>query len=111
MIAVRFSCPGLLLLSQKPGTRYKTSGIAIFQNQILIVSLTANAFSQGGDFGSLIVSDRGNSPVGLLFAGSASHTIANQIPDVLSALNVTIFAYAKISGGVAKSLSAFASRR
>ncbi len=71
---------------------YGTSGVAIFQNQIIIVSLTANAFSQGGDSGSLIVSDRGNSPVGLLFAGSATTTIANHIPNVLSALNVTIFA-------------------
>ncbi len=29
-------------------------------------------------------------PVGLLFAGSFTHTIANHIKDVLTALNVTI---------------------
>jgi hypothetical protein len=51
------------LFSQKLVTHYITSGIAIFQNQIIIVSLTAHAFSQGGESGSLIVSDRGNSSV------------------------------------------------
>ena len=66
---------------------YGTSGVALFQNQIVIVSLTSAPFSQGGDSGSLIVTDSGNRPVGLLFAGSASHTIANPIRSVLTALN------------------------
>ncbi len=69
---------------------YGTSGVALFQNQIVIVSLTSAPFSQGGDSGSLIVTDSGNRPVGLLFAGSASHTIANPIRSVLTALNVQI---------------------
>ncbi len=69
---------------------YGTSGVALFRNQIVIVSLTSAPFSQGGDSGSLIVSDTGNRPVGLLFAGSATHTIANPIKTVLSALNVQI---------------------
>ncbi|MBM3298920.1 MAG: hypothetical protein FJY85_03095 [Deltaproteobacteria bacterium] len=71
---------------------YGPSGRALFQDQILIVSLTSSPFSQGGDSGSLIVTDVGNRPVGLLFAGSNSHTIANPIGEVLSALNVTIVA-------------------
>ncbi len=71
---------------------YGASGVALFQNQIIAVSLTSQPFSAGGDSGSLIVSDVGNRPVGLLFAGSATHTIANPIGDVLKALNVTIVA-------------------
>jgi len=69
---------------------YGTSGVALFRGQVIIVSLTSQPFSQGGDSGSLIVTDAGAKPVGLLFAGSASHTIANPIRAVLSALNVQI---------------------
>ena len=61
--------------------------IAKFVNQIVIGNAT---FSAGGDSGSLIVKKTGNDPVGLLFAGSSSTTIANRIGDVLSALNVTV---------------------
>lgn len=71
---------------------FGTSGFAVFRNQIVITSLTNSPFSAGGDSGSLIVTDRGNRPVGLLFAGSASHTIANPIKTVLSALGVSIVA-------------------
>ncbi len=69
---------------------YGTAGIALFTNQIVIQSLTSAPFSQGGDSGSLIVTDSGNKPLGLLFAGSATHTIANPIARVLASLNVTI---------------------
>lgn len=66
-------------------------GIATFQNQIIIQSLNPPAqFSAGGDSGSLIVTDQTSQPVGLLFAGSATHTIANPISAVLAALGVTI---------------------
>lgn len=71
---------------------YGTSGVAVFQNQIIIQSLTSSPFSQGGDSGSLIVTDAGHRPVGLLFAGSTTHTIANPIQAVLTALGVTIVA-------------------
>lgn len=69
-----------------------SAGWALFQNQMIIQSLTAVPFSQGGDSGSLIVTDVGNRPVGLLFAGSTTHTIANPIQAVLTALGVTIVA-------------------
>lgn len=69
---------------------YGPSGVALFRNQIVIVSLTSAPFSQGGDSGSLIVTDAGNKPLGLLFAGSASHTIANPIAAVLAALKVSV---------------------
>ena len=64
--------------------------VARFVGQIVI---TPGSFSAGGDSGSLIVVRGGpNSlkPVGLLFAGSATTTIANEIDDVLSNWGITI---------------------
>jgi hypothetical protein len=60
---------------------------AMFTDQILISSGT---FSAGGDSGSLIVEDVESNPrpVGLLFAGSSSYTIANPIGPVLQSLGV-----------------------
>ena len=66
-------------------------GVARFVGQIVIIPGT---FSSGGDSGSLIVSDeRGTNsrkPVGLLFAGSSTVTIANPIDAVLNNFGVTI---------------------
>lgn len=70
---------------------YGPAGVALFSKQIVIQSVTSSPFSAGGDSGSLIMADTAaNRPVGLLFAGSASHTIANPIATVLSALGVSI---------------------
>ncbi len=66
------------------------SGVARFVQQIIV---QPGAFSRGGDSGSLIVARGGvndRRPVGLLYAGSATVTIANPISAVLSALGVTI---------------------
>lgn len=69
---------------------YRT-GTARFTGQIMI---SGDGFSTGGDSGSLIVTkgifmaDR--RPVGLLFAGSATNTIANPIDLVLDRFGVTI---------------------
>ena len=69
---------------------YRT-GTARFEGQILI---TDGSFSTGGDSGSLIVSkgllaaDR--RPVGLLFAGSPTNTIANPIDLVLDRFGVRV---------------------
>jgi hypothetical protein len=53
-----------------------------YSNQIVINSST---FSAGGDSGSLILANDGSfSPVGLLFAGSSTTTIANPINEVLA---------------------------
>ena len=65
------------------------SGTARFVKQIVITPGTA--FCQGGDSGSLIVTESNNNPVGLLFAGSSSYTIANPIGLVLSRfISVTV---------------------
>ena len=61
---------------------------ARFVDQIII---EPGVFSGGGDSGSLIVTDDGNrSPVGLLFAGSSTQTIANRIDLVLNHFGVAI---------------------
>jgi hypothetical protein len=69
---------------------YGSPGVARFVNQIVI---GGGGFSSGGDSGSLIVVEKGGDklkPVGLLYAGSSSATIANPIGPVLSAFGVTI---------------------
>lgn len=66
--------------------RYK-SGIARFVSQILI---RPGGFSKGGDSGSLVITDPGKNPVGLLFAGGRGITIANPIDAVLDAFDVTV---------------------
>ena len=63
------------------------SGTAKFVKQIII---TPGSFSKPGDSGSLIVRQSDKGPVGLLFAGSSSFTVANPIKTVLDYFGVTI---------------------
>lgn len=67
------------------------TGTARFVDQVLI---SDGSFSQGGDSGSLVVtrSSGGDDrrPVGLLFAGSNTHTIANPIDLVLDRFDIEI---------------------
>jgi hypothetical protein len=65
-------------------------GTGRFTDQILIVGDAGLSFSDSGDSGSLIVDRRTRRATGLLFAGSGSHTIANHISDVLTALKVSL---------------------
>ena len=68
-----------------------------FTNQIVIAPGT---FSAGGDSGSLIVTNNAaHSPVGLLFAGSSSATIANPIGQVLTALGTALGRTFSFGGG------------
>jgi hypothetical protein len=55
--------------------------IVSYTGQIVVNS---SSFSAGGDSGSLIVTQGSHNPVGLLFAGSSTTTIANPIDEVLS---------------------------
>lgn len=65
--------------------------LARFANQIMVVgSPNPGGFSAAGDSGSLIVDRATRRATGLLFAGSSSHTLANRIEDVLTALGVTL---------------------
>ncbi len=61
--------------------------VARFTGQI---GIATPGFSDGGDSGSLIVTETGNNPVGLLFAGSANLTLANPIDAVLDAFGVVV---------------------
>jgi hypothetical protein len=61
---------------------------ARFVDQVII---TPGGFSDGGDSGSLIVTDDANKkPVALLFAGSPTQTIASRIDLVLNYFGVTV---------------------
>jgi hypothetical protein len=65
----------------------------LYKNQIVV---SGSGFSAGGDSGSLIVSDSNDTssckrPVGLLFAGSSTTTIANPIADVINAFDQLSF--------------------
>jgi hypothetical protein len=63
---------------------------ALFRDQIVIQGIGA-AFSAGGDSGSLIWTwDGTRNPVGLLFAGSSTHTIGNKIGRVLAMLDIRL---------------------
>lgn len=68
---------------------YET-GEFTFTGQIIIVGDVGKSFSDSGDSGSLILERSSQKAVGLLFAGSKTHTIANQIGDVLKALKVKL---------------------
>jgi hypothetical protein len=80
-----------------------SGGTARFEDQIVITG-TGGGFSAGGDSGSLIVTDgllvRDRRPVGLLFAGSRTTTIANPIAPVLARFGVTIDGGEGGGGGV-----------
>lgn len=68
-----------------------------FTGQIVI---GPGAFSAGGDSGSLIVTNNAShNPVGLLFAGSSSATIANPIGVVLARLGTTLGGTFSFGGG------------
>ena len=60
---------------------------ATFQDQLVV---SPGTFSGGGDSGSHIVSLSGLQPVGLLFAGSSTETIANRVDLVLGHFGVAI---------------------
>jgi hypothetical protein len=71
-----------------------------YTNQIVI---GGGGFSAGGDSGSLIVTNNAShNPVGLLYAGSSSTTIANPIGEVLTKLGTALgrtFSFGSGGGG------------
>lgn len=64
-------------------------GVLTFQDQILIRG-SNGMFSDRGDSGSVIVDRSTQRATALLFAGSASHTIANPLVEVLAQLGVSM---------------------
>ncbi|HSK23672.1 MAG TPA: hypothetical protein VK906_10870 [Egicoccus sp.] len=63
---------------------------AVFVDQLGVVGVGGDAFSDGGDSGSLIVDAVERNPVALLFAGGGGTTFGNPIEAVLRALDATI---------------------
>jgi hypothetical protein len=62
---------------------------AVFTDQIYIKG-TAGDFLQAGDSGSLLVTQDGAHPIGLLFAGGEGSAFANPIKPILNYFGVTI---------------------
>ncbi len=67
-----------------------TSGTALFEDQVVVEA--RKLFLKSGDSGSLLVSQPGRNPVGLLFAGNRNGklAVANRIDRVLDALGVAV---------------------
>jgi hypothetical protein len=65
-------------------------GTLLFKGQVIIKGLNNQPFSAAGNSGSLIVERSTGRAVGLLFAGSASNTIANHIGDMFQALKISL---------------------
>lgn len=63
-----------------------SAGNATFTGQIQ----TGGSFIRSGDSGSLMVTETGNNPVGLCFAGSSQASFSNPIGPVLQALGVSM---------------------
>ncbi len=68
--------------------RYDGS-VAYFEDQI-VVACDSGPFSERGDSGALILDSPDVHPVGLLFAGDDSQTIANPIQSVLNRFGATV---------------------
>lgn len=66
--------------------------VALFENQLRIVSSSSQPIGLGGDSGSAVVHRTQDKVVGLYFAGpdSGTYGIANRIEDVMNELEVTI---------------------
>ncbi|MDE0422693.1 MAG: hypothetical protein OXK76_17645 [Gammaproteobacteria bacterium] len=71
------------------GVVHYDSGVAYFEDQIVVAG-NSGPFSGRGDSGSLILNSPDAHPVGLLFAGDDSQTIANPIQSVLNRFGATV---------------------
>ena len=71
------------------GNVHYDGGVAYFEDQIVVAG-DAGPFSEPGDSGSLVLETTGPHPVGLLFAGDDSQTIANPIQFVLNRFGATV---------------------
>ena len=79
--------------------------VVSFNDQVVI---GGSSFSAGGDSGSLIVTNNSShNPVGLLFAGSSTTTIANPIGEVLSKLGTALGKGLRVTGSGTAPFSEF----
>jgi hypothetical protein len=80
-----FTTGTIRVLEATMTVNYGLDRVATFEGQIV-----STAMSQGGDSGSLLVTNDTHHAVGLLFAGSSQATIFNPIQAVLDQLRVEI---------------------
>lgn len=74
-----------------------------YTNQ-LVITAGSGSFSAGGDSGSLILTNNAcHQPVGLLFAGNSTQTIANPINEVLSKVSSALGSTVKFVGNTCSS--------
>ena len=72
------------LIENTARVNYGLHKVAVFSDQIM-----ATPMSEGGDSGSVVLSDD-KKIIGLLFAGGNGGTIINRIQNVFAALDVTL---------------------
>jgi hypothetical protein len=68
------------------------SVVALFENQLRLVSTSSDPIGLGGDSGSVVVHGTQNKALGLYFAGppSGSYGVANRIQQVMTQLQVEL---------------------
>ena len=60
------------------------------QSAVFVDQVVTSDMSQGGDSGSVVVTENDNQAIGLLFAGSDVMTVMNRFQNVVDALNFTL---------------------
>lgn len=87
------TCANVSSINTNVSVQYQTgcgTGKKFLINYTNQIAVDSSGFSAAGDSGSLIVTADTAQPMGLLFAGSSTVTIANRIADVTSALGVNV---------------------
>jgi hypothetical protein len=104
------TCSTIMAINANVQVQYSTTcgggttfNVNFSNDQVVINSGT---FSAAGDSGSLVVDSQTAQPVGLLYAGSSTNTVANPINDVLNALkDPATMAVPTIVGGAQYAIS------
>jgi hypothetical protein len=104
------TCSTIIAINANVQVQYSTTcgggttfTVTFVNDQIVI---NGGTFSAAGDSGSLVVDSQTAQPVGLLYAGSSTNTVANPINDVLNALkDPATMAVPTIVGGAQHAIS------
>lgn len=70
---------------------YGAAGQAFFADQVVIEPFRGGPFSAGGDSGSCVWTWQDREPIGLLFAGTPTYSLANPMSLVAYALDIDLF--------------------
>ncbi|MCW3049162.1 MAG: hypothetical protein JWO74_3446 [Solirubrobacterales bacterium] len=69
--------------------RYRP-GVARLQEQVIVEPRDAQAFSEAGDSGSLVIEESSRCPIGLLCGGTPGYSVVNRIDRVLDGLGLSL---------------------